>query len=165
MLALAIEFIRVHLMARNSLSRFGGYSGGETPGPIPNPEVKPSRADGTALVTGWESRSPPRHIGGGPRPRWPRGLSLLRVRFHRWQIGIGKGVSRPPPDAGAAPSPAAAGEEIASERPLPENRWAAPIAEVRPRIVQVRERPKDHPGQGAPPLLLRVLSSNRSVLF
>src|SRR3989442_5640903 len=60
MLALAIEFIRVHLMARNSVSRFGGYSGGETPGHIPNPEVKPSSADGTALETGWESRSPPR---------------------------------------------------------------------------------------------------------
>src|SRR5438105_7189505 len=60
MLALAIEFIRVHLMARNSLSRFGGNCGGETPGPIPNPEVKPSSADGTALETGWESRSPPR---------------------------------------------------------------------------------------------------------
>ena len=28
--------------------RFGGHSGGETPGPIPNPEVKPSSADGTA---------------------------------------------------------------------------------------------------------------------
>src|SRR5438105_3017531 len=165
MLALAIEFIRVHLMARNSLSRFGGYSGGETPGPIPNPEVKPSRADGTALVTGWESRSPPRHIGRGPRPRWPRGLSLLRVRFHRWQIGIGKAVSRRPPDAGAGPSPAAAEEEIASERTLLENRWAAPIAEVRPRIVEVRQGTGERPGQGAPPPLLRVRSSNRSVPF
>ena len=42
--------------------RFGGYGGGETPGPIPNPEVKPSRADGTALETGWESRSLPEHL-------------------------------------------------------------------------------------------------------
>ena len=42
--------------------RFGGYGGGETPGPIPNPEVKPSSADGTVPVTGWESRSPPRHL-------------------------------------------------------------------------------------------------------
>jgi hypothetical protein len=30
-----------------------------TPGPIPNPEAKPSSADGTALVRVWESRSPP----------------------------------------------------------------------------------------------------------
>ncbi len=30
-----------------------------TPGPMPNPEAKPSSADGTALVRVWESRSPP----------------------------------------------------------------------------------------------------------
>ena len=37
----------------------GGFGGGGTPGPIPNPEAKPSSADGTALVRVWESRSPP----------------------------------------------------------------------------------------------------------
>jgi hypothetical protein len=42
-----------------SVMRFGGHSGGETPGPIPNPEVKPSSADGTAPGTVWESRTPP----------------------------------------------------------------------------------------------------------
>ena len=34
-------------------------SGRETPGPIPNPEAKPARADGTALGRVWESRLPP----------------------------------------------------------------------------------------------------------
>src|SRR4029453_18649798 len=65
--------------------RFGGYSGGETPGPIPNPEVKPSSADGTVPVTGWESRSPPRH----PRRKGPfggpssfRGYVCQRSRAH-----------------------------------------------------------------------------------
>src|SRR5206468_4514166 len=54
--------------------RFGGHGGGETPGPIPNPEVKPSSADGTARATGWESRSLPEHRedrgrpSGGPDP-------------------------------------------------------------------------------------------------
>ena len=38
---------------------YGGHSGRETPGPIPNPEAKPASADGTALVRVWESRSPP----------------------------------------------------------------------------------------------------------
>ena len=33
--------------------------GGETPGPIPNPEAKPARADGTAPGRGWESKLPP----------------------------------------------------------------------------------------------------------
>ena len=32
---------------------------GETPVPIPNTMVKPQTADGTALVTVWESRWPP----------------------------------------------------------------------------------------------------------
>src|SRR5437660_12265195 len=37
----------------------GDHSGGETPVPIPNTAVKPASADGTALATGWESRSSP----------------------------------------------------------------------------------------------------------
>src|SRR5688572_7898579 len=51
---------------------FGGHGGGGTPGPISNPEVKPSSADGTALETEWESRSLPRLLDeraareGGP---------------------------------------------------------------------------------------------------
>ncbi len=32
---------------------------GKRPVPIPNPEAKPTSADGTALVTVWESRTPP----------------------------------------------------------------------------------------------------------
>lgn len=37
----------------------GDLSGGETPGPIPNPEVKPVSADGTGGTHHWESRSSP----------------------------------------------------------------------------------------------------------
>ena len=37
----------------------GGYGEEDTPVPIPNTEVKLLSADGTALATGWESRSPP----------------------------------------------------------------------------------------------------------
>src|ERR1700761_893801 len=39
----------------------GGHSEGETPGPIPNPEVKPLSADGTAREASRESRTPPEH--------------------------------------------------------------------------------------------------------
>ena len=39
-------------------SIFRGYSKRETPGSIPNPEAKTLRADGTALLWVWESRSP-----------------------------------------------------------------------------------------------------------
>ena len=39
---------------------FGGDGEEETPVPIPNTEVKLFSADGTAWVTVWESRTPPR---------------------------------------------------------------------------------------------------------
>ncbi len=45
------------LIAPISVSVVDG--GGETPGPIPNPEAKPARADGTAPGREWESRLPP----------------------------------------------------------------------------------------------------------
>jgi hypothetical protein len=34
----------------------GDHTGGATPVPIPNTAVKPSKANGTALVREWESR-------------------------------------------------------------------------------------------------------------
>src|SRR5688572_32819114 len=37
----------------------GGHTGGATPVPIPNTEVKPSKADATAAVRPWESRTLP----------------------------------------------------------------------------------------------------------
>ena len=41
---------------------FGGNGEGETPVPIPNTEVKPFSADGTAREAVWESRSPPKNF-------------------------------------------------------------------------------------------------------
>ena len=37
----------------------GGHTGGAPPVPIPNTEVKPSKADATAAVRQWESRTLP----------------------------------------------------------------------------------------------------------
>src|SRR2546425_7881442 len=53
-----------------SINLPGDDTGGATPVPIPNTEVKPSRADGTALATAWESRSLPGLIQdeGGEAP-------------------------------------------------------------------------------------------------
>ena len=42
-----------------AFSFLGAHTVGDTPDPIPNSEVKPSCADGTAGVTLWESRSLP----------------------------------------------------------------------------------------------------------
>ena len=45
---------------RSSVHRVpGGITGGATPVPIPNTEVKPSKADDTAAVRQWESRTLP----------------------------------------------------------------------------------------------------------
>ena len=55
---------------------FGGHGGGETPGPIPNPEVKPSSADGTARETVWESRTPP---DNNPREALPHQAGPLFI--------------------------------------------------------------------------------------
>ena len=44
------------------LEFLGDDGEGETPVPIPNTEVKPFSADGTAWVTVWESRTLPRLI-------------------------------------------------------------------------------------------------------
>ena len=52
--------------------RAGGHGGRETPGPIPNPEVKPSSADGTARGSVWESRRPPDHAPSPAGTRNPR---------------------------------------------------------------------------------------------
>ena len=47
---------------------YGGHSERETPGPIPNPEVKPFSADGTATERLWESRTPPDMISSRATP-------------------------------------------------------------------------------------------------
>ena len=51
------NFIRLFFLKFDKNS--GDNSGGATPLPIPNREVKPTSADGTALVTGWKSRTLP----------------------------------------------------------------------------------------------------------
>ena len=52
--------VRIKRANREGLSKlFGGNVGRVIPDPIPNSVVKPSRADGTAWETVWESRTPP----------------------------------------------------------------------------------------------------------
>src|SRR5687767_12443732 len=46
----------------------GGHRGRAPPVPIPNTEVKPATADGTACVGAWESRSLPGLFLGPPGP-------------------------------------------------------------------------------------------------
>jgi RimJ/RimL family protein N-acetyltransferase len=53
---------RARLKPGTELTSFGGHSGGGTPLPIPNREVKPVSADGTRRATSRESRSPPNYF-------------------------------------------------------------------------------------------------------
>ena len=46
----------------------GGHRSRVTPVPIPNTEVKPATADGTARAGGWESRSLPGIYSKSPSP-------------------------------------------------------------------------------------------------
>jgi hypothetical protein len=60
---------------------FGGHSDGVTPGPIPNPEVKPICADGTWGESPWESRSPPNYLIKSPAAT---GAGLLCIPGLPW---------------------------------------------------------------------------------
>ncbi len=50
-----------------TISILGDHSSGVPPVPIPNTEVKPASADGTAGVIRWESRSLPNLNKSSPR--------------------------------------------------------------------------------------------------
>jgi hypothetical protein len=47
-MCLCLAFSIEYAVRRESSDVLSGYCGGGTPGPIPNPVVKPSSADGTA---------------------------------------------------------------------------------------------------------------------
>src|SRR6478609_206949 len=57
---------------------YGGHGERETPGPIPNPEVKPFSADGTATERLWESRTPPDILSKQGHPS--RGVPVLHFQ-------------------------------------------------------------------------------------
>ena len=95
----------------------------ETPGPIPNPEVKPFSADGTAIERLWESRTPPdKHLGRGHQiPGGPACISrhsvstvapgtgpeALRREVRLWPRTVEDSVRRevdPVPDEAAPPA-------------------------------------------------------------
>src|SRR3954470_173585 len=97
-------------------SCFGGYSGGETPGLIPNPEAKPSSADGTALGRVWESRTPPDlTYSRGPSPwGWP---STAFLRTGPSSVGWARAGLAPAPDGRAGAGTTLCRNDLVPERP------------------------------------------------
>ena len=59
----------------------GDFVGRVTPVPIPNTEVKPAGADGTARETVWESRKSPGLLNEGPLNNFRRAFVLLLRDF------------------------------------------------------------------------------------
>lgn len=91
--------------------RAGGHGGRETPGPIPNPEVKPSSADGTARGSVWESRRPPDHTpspqGAGNPTKGPTpcgGTTIQQPHQHQTPHQT-TGTTRQPGSRPAGPPP------------------------------------------------------------
>ena len=69
----------------------GGLAGGATPVPIPNTEVKPSKADDTAAERQWESRTLPGY-NEGPLEQSSGPFLLKGGRVHeesRWVLSAG----------------------------------------------------------------------------
>src|SRR5436305_4012109 len=69
------------LVIEGAVKVSGGHTGGATPDPIPNSEVKTSRAHGTAGETLWESRSPPGLFRRSPRALNKLGGFFLFIAF------------------------------------------------------------------------------------
>jgi hypothetical protein len=86
----AIDDINLERLVPSQSYRFlGGYAEGATPVPIPNTEVKPLRADGTAWVAVWESRSPPGSFTRKPHLNPEMGLScVLMIVFEKSGLSI-----------------------------------------------------------------------------
>ena len=84
------RMFRRHILnsgAQEASKRFpGGYRSRVTPVPIPNTEVKPATADGTAWVTVWESRSLPGIYPGAARKARPFFCfsSTLQRQLRKW---------------------------------------------------------------------------------
>jgi hypothetical protein len=89
----------------------GGHRGGVTPVPIPNTEVKPSTADGTAGAGLWESRSLPGIYRSPTRRLDASGFFFCRCRVtllrssraHEATATAASSPHRPPPTARSGP--------------------------------------------------------------
>ena len=99
-----------------SRQSYGGHSERETPGPIPNPEVKPFSADGTATARSWESRTPPDILCSSPASS-EAGLLAFHPQHPR-RNGGPRRCGAPPGTRGRRSHAARAGRVRALERIL-----------------------------------------------
>ena len=141
-----------HAGQRGVHKSYGGHSERETPGPIPNPEVKPFSADGTATERLWESRTPPDILStrGHPLRVAPGCISgaFLRRRSHVPSTGArpdGVVHRRAPRDAatvGAAARLARGGDVHVSTAQTADEPRAEAVNEVR-LVGRVSQAPEE----------------------
>src|SRR3989440_12900789 len=91
--------------AASLLTISGGFSGGVTPVPIPNTEVKPASADGTWGETPWESRSPPDSFSGENPGRMPGVFVVLGGDYFDRPLGCSHDATPPRTQSGSASRP------------------------------------------------------------
>src|SRR2546428_10709950 len=72
----SIELLIYRAVSRPTQQWFDGQSGGDTPGPIPNPEVKPAHVPCGSAVREPPRSLPPFEEGLGRRPRYASPPSL-----------------------------------------------------------------------------------------
>ena len=73
----------LHFHSHGVFEFLGDHSEGETPVPIPNTEVKPFNADGTAWETVWESRTSPRL---NDKARWKQRAFFFQPHSDRLKV-------------------------------------------------------------------------------
>src|SRR5690606_4211807 len=113
----------------------GGHGEGETPVPIPNTEVKPLIADGTARETVWESRTLPEPISTSAQRGWPNSKTPENPRSRGFSFFA---AVSPPPDS----EPSAGGWTEQRERSLADASFApAPDGQTFCRGRSAAKRP------------------------
>ena len=116
---------------------FGGFSGGVTPVPFPNTEVKPTSADGTWGDSPWESRTPPDFYERAPLRRGPftfSGKIVRRGSLRSWPLPVGM-TRAPAPIARRAPASRRA-RDPPRESAVPEARHREPRGDVTHRPAE-----------------------------
>src|SRR4051794_1804448 len=117
---------------------YGGHSERETPGPIPNPEVKPFSADGTATERLWESRTPPDIHSVEATVRWPL-LHFCTFPFRSSRsISRGRSASQPASVRRRSPQRGPPNRQVDRcqvDRWQVDRRQAAVVREACPRLL------------------------------
>lgn len=143
----------------------GAHTGGATPGSIPNPVVKPARAEGTGGPSPRESRSAPElHRATGPAPRracgFPRAPEGSRAPDPVGSVSTGAG-SGTPNSGGYVLAATGHGSRRARSEPFRGSTLGGRV-DTPARRTAAPDRERDPRGRHEPPLGDRVSGARGS---